>query len=199
VRVCLPCLSPECIAAAGPTLRDIPPGTVSNGVCYLRALMAEDWPLCRHRRFSVPWVYRVVPCYTMVVPWVYRVVPCYTMVVPWVYRVVPCCTVSYRARNARAHARVRMLACACSRAQECALRAATILQRRITCAALSSELRIRGREVRMLRRQCAARTPMPALCTRYSHVALCTLSSTALLRGTCMLRSLRQSQQCELA
>jgi hypothetical protein len=50
VRVCLPCLSPECIAAAGPTLRDIPPGTVSNGVCYLRALMAEDWPRRRHRR-----------------------------------------------------------------------------------------------------------------------------------------------------
>ena len=70
------------------------------------------------------------------------------------------------------------------------MRAATILQRRITCAALSSELRIRGREVRMLRRQCAARTLIPALCTRYSQVALCTLS---------MLRSLRQSQQCELA
>ena len=33
-----------------PTLRDIPPGTVSNGVCYLHALMAEDWPRCRHRR-----------------------------------------------------------------------------------------------------------------------------------------------------
>ena len=34
----------------GPTLRDIPPGTVSNGVCYLRALTAEDRPRCRHRR-----------------------------------------------------------------------------------------------------------------------------------------------------
>jgi hypothetical protein len=34
----------------GPTMRDIPPGTVSNGVCYLQALVAEDWPRCRHRR-----------------------------------------------------------------------------------------------------------------------------------------------------
>ena len=46
----LPCLLPECTAAAGPTLRGIPPGTVSNGVCYLRALTAEDRPHCRHRR-----------------------------------------------------------------------------------------------------------------------------------------------------
>jgi hypothetical protein len=49
-NVQLPCLFPECIAAAGPTMRDIPPGTVSNGMCYLRALAAEDWPRCRHRR-----------------------------------------------------------------------------------------------------------------------------------------------------
>jgi hypothetical protein len=31
-------------------LRNIPPGTVSNGVCYLRALTAEDRPSCRQRR-----------------------------------------------------------------------------------------------------------------------------------------------------
>ena len=38
-------------AAAGPALRGIPPGTVSDGVfSYLRALAAEDWPRCRHRR-----------------------------------------------------------------------------------------------------------------------------------------------------
>ena len=48
-NVQLPCLFPECIAVAGPTMRDIPPGTVSNGVCYLRALLAEDWPRRRHR------------------------------------------------------------------------------------------------------------------------------------------------------
>jgi len=47
----LPCLSPACIPAAGPTLRDIPPGMVSNGLCYLHALAAEDWPRCRHRRW----------------------------------------------------------------------------------------------------------------------------------------------------
>ena len=46
----LPCLSPECMPAAGPTLRDIPPSMVSNGLCYLHALAAEDWPRCRHRR-----------------------------------------------------------------------------------------------------------------------------------------------------
>jgi hypothetical protein len=53
-NVRLQCLLPECTAAAGPTLRDIPPGTVSNGVCYLRALAAQDWPRCRHRRCPCP-------------------------------------------------------------------------------------------------------------------------------------------------
>ena len=50
-------------------------------------------------------------------------------------------------RSALAHA-CEEGACACTRAHQCALRAATILQRRITCAALSSfRLRICRREV----------------------------------------------------
>ncbi len=43
-------LAVSCTAAAGPTMRGIPPGTVSNGVCYLLALTAEDRPRCRHRQ-----------------------------------------------------------------------------------------------------------------------------------------------------
>ncbi len=42
--------SPGMHRSRGPHAALCSPGTVSNGVCYLRALAAKDWPRCRHRR-----------------------------------------------------------------------------------------------------------------------------------------------------
>jgi hypothetical protein len=235
----LPCLPPECTAAAGPTLRGIPPGTVSNGVCYLRALTAEDRPHCRHRR-SCSCLVGTTPgtlharttrrsglplsthmgllgvsanmghsvhsagatqttqiggTHTRVLVYEYYAG---TGALTWALQVLTEGTRSthvdavngriryseyfhavLRAPRMGSHPGVRSTtwcpawgtrsvhmaltlarpaqehtaltraceerACACTRAHECALRAATVSQRRITCAALSSELRIRRR------------------------------------------------------